>query len=186
MLPLQVKVGDEAPPEDSAAGPPELLSHRLIRETGQVKTMIWSALLLQRGANVVPCAPCVMQTFEGAPTFQFYPAFHWQLRRRVLTLFQQAARKVTFLPFSLSVIKCHTCCFLYSQCSRAKNYPGACESSHTWPEVDFSFDQRKDLASVLFNLGSVLKPAKWAKAFAVATITQFSTFPELNLISQVR
>lgn len=36
MLPLQVKVGDEAPPEDSAAGPPELFSDRLIREAGQV------------------------------------------------------------------------------------------------------------------------------------------------------
>ncbi|XP_075871878.1 cilia- and flagella-associated protein 221 isoform X2 [Nelusetta ayraudi] len=64
----RVKVGDAAPQEDSAAGPPELLSQRLIHEAGQ--------------------------TCEGAPTFQFYPAFHWQLRRRVLTLFQQAARKV--------------------------------------------------------------------------------------------
>lgn len=46
----------------------------------------------------LPTASCLWtdaQTCEGAPTFQFYPTFHWQLRRRVLMLFQQAVRKVT-------------------------------------------------------------------------------------------
>lgn len=153
MLPLQVKVGDEAPPQDSAAGPPELLSHRLVREAGQVNYHLfgrWS--LLQQGADAVPasCLRTVVQTCEGAPTFQFYPAFHWQLRRRVLTLFQQAARKVTPLPFCTR----RTYSFLYSQCSRARNHPEACESPHSWPvwaEVDFSFAQRQDLGFVLFN-----------------------------------
>ncbi|KAM7375161.1 hypothetical protein PAMA_014307 [Pampus argenteus] len=31
---------------------------------------------------------------EGAPSFQFYSSFNWELRQRVLRLFQQAARKV--------------------------------------------------------------------------------------------
>lgn len=79
------------------------------------------------------CLPTVAQTCDGAPTFQFYPTFHWQLRRRVLTCFQQAARKVTLRPFSLSVLKCSTYSFLGSQRSRARNHPGNCESSHTRP-----------------------------------------------------
>ncbi|TKS66233.1 Cilia- and flagella-associated protein 221 [Collichthys lucidus] len=31
---------------------------------------------------------------EGAPSFQIHSSFHWELRQRALTLFQQAARKV--------------------------------------------------------------------------------------------
>lgn len=46
LLPLQVKVGDAAPQEDSAAGPPELLCQRLIREAGQGKTPPPRPLLL--------------------------------------------------------------------------------------------------------------------------------------------
>lgn len=51
------------------------------------------------------CLPTFAQMCEGAPTFQFYPTFHWQLRQRVLTLFQQAARKVTLRPFSQLLVQ---------------------------------------------------------------------------------
>ncbi|XP_023251162.1 cilia- and flagella-associated protein 221 [Seriola lalandi dorsalis] len=63
-----VQRGDVRQEEDFAAGPPKLSSRRVLCEAGQ--------------------AP------EGAPTFQFYSSFHWELRRRALRLFQQAARKV--------------------------------------------------------------------------------------------
>ncbi|XP_051283316.1 cilia- and flagella-associated protein 221 [Dicentrarchus labrax] len=63
-----VKRGDVRHEEDSAAGQPKLSSRRLLCEAGQA---------------------C-----EGAPSFQLNFSFHWELRQRALTLFQQAARKV--------------------------------------------------------------------------------------------
>ncbi|XP_042261354.1 cilia- and flagella-associated protein 221 [Thunnus maccoyii] len=63
-----VKRGDVKQEEDFASGPPKLSSRRLLCEAGQ--------------------AP------EGAPSFQFYSSFHWELKQRALRLFQQAARKV--------------------------------------------------------------------------------------------
>ncbi|KAA8579571.1 hypothetical protein FQN60_006664 [Etheostoma spectabile] len=63
-----VRRGDERHEEDFAAGQPKLSSRRVLCEAGQA---------------------C-----EGAPSFQFYSSFHWELRRRALRLFQQAARKI--------------------------------------------------------------------------------------------
>ncbi|XP_070814018.1 cilia- and flagella-associated protein 221 [Chaetodon trifascialis] len=63
-----VKRGDVRPDGEFAAGPPKLSSRRVLREAGQTR--------------------------EGAPSFQFYSSFQWELRQRALTLFQQAARKV--------------------------------------------------------------------------------------------
>ncbi|KAM7365376.1 hypothetical protein PAMP_016309 [Pampus punctatissimus] len=63
-----VKKGDVKQEEDFASGRPKLSSIRVLCEAGQ--------------------AP------EGAPSFQFYSSFHWELRQRALRLFQQAARKV--------------------------------------------------------------------------------------------
>eukprot|EP00064_Thunnus_orientalis_P013408 superscaffoldBa00002176_g13447 len=63
-----VKRGDVKQEEDFASGPPKLSSRRVLCEAGQ--------------------AP------EGAPSFQFYSSFHWELKQRALRLFQQAARKV--------------------------------------------------------------------------------------------
>ncbi|XP_041822424.1 cilia- and flagella-associated protein 221 [Chelmon rostratus] len=63
-----VKRGDERPDGEFAAGQPKLSSRRVLCEAGQAR--------------------------EGAPSFQFYPSFQWELRQRAFTLFQQAARKV--------------------------------------------------------------------------------------------
>ncbi|XP_068575700.1 cilia- and flagella-associated protein 221 [Cebidichthys violaceus] len=63
-----VKRGDVPHEEVFAAGKPKLSSRRVLCEAGQA---------------------C-----EGAPSFQFYPSFQWELRRRALRLFQQAARKI--------------------------------------------------------------------------------------------
>ncbi|XP_040888487.1 cilia- and flagella-associated protein 221 [Toxotes jaculatrix] len=63
-----VKRGDLSEEEEFAAGRAKLSSRRVLCEAGQ--------------------AP------EGAPSFQFYPCFPWELRQRALRLFQQAARKV--------------------------------------------------------------------------------------------
>ncbi|XP_068446413.1 cilia- and flagella-associated protein 221 isoform X2 [Clinocottus analis] len=63
-----VKRGDRRHDEDFAAGKPKLFSRRVVCEAGQA---------------------C-----EGAPSFQVYPSFHWELRQRALRLFQQAARKI--------------------------------------------------------------------------------------------
>nr|XP_040032529.1 cilia- and flagella-associated protein 221 isoform X1 [Gasterosteus aculeatus aculeatus]XP_040032538.1 cilia- and flagella-associated protein 221 isoform X1 [Gasterosteus aculeatus aculeatus] len=63
-----VKRGDGRHEEDFAAGKPELSSKRVLCEAGQA---------------------C-----EGGPSFQFHSSFQWELRRRVLRLFQQAARKM--------------------------------------------------------------------------------------------
>ncbi|XP_075951224.1 cilia- and flagella-associated protein 221 [Anarhichas minor] len=63
-----VKRGDVPHEEDFAAGKPKLSSRRVLCEAGQA---------------------C-----EGAPSFQLYPSFQWELRRRALGLFQQAARKI--------------------------------------------------------------------------------------------
>ncbi|XP_063733661.1 cilia- and flagella-associated protein 221 isoform X2 [Eleginops maclovinus] len=62
-----VNRGDVRQEEDFAAGPPVLSSRRVLSEAGQA---------------------C-----EGAPSFQFFCSFQWELRRRALSLFQQAARK---------------------------------------------------------------------------------------------
>lgn len=40
------------------------------------------------------CVSNLFQAPEGVPAFQFYTTFQWELRRRVLRLFQQAAHKV--------------------------------------------------------------------------------------------
>ncbi|XP_034407877.1 cilia- and flagella-associated protein 221 [Cyclopterus lumpus] len=63
-----VKRGDGRHKEDFAAGKPKLSSRRVLCEAGQA---------------------C-----EGAPSFQVYPSFQWELRQRALGLFQQAARKI--------------------------------------------------------------------------------------------
>ncbi|XP_026015848.1 cilia- and flagella-associated protein 221 isoform X1 [Astatotilapia calliptera] len=63
-----VKRGAVGQEETFAAGPPKMFSRRVLCEVGQ--------------------AP------EGVPAFQFYTTFQWELRRRVLRLFQQAAHKV--------------------------------------------------------------------------------------------
>nr|XP_046238673.1 cilia- and flagella-associated protein 221 isoform X2 [Scatophagus argus] len=63
-----VKTGDASQKEDFAAGKP---------------TLSWSRVLCEAG-----------KACEGTPFFQFYSSFQWELRRRALTLFQQAARKV--------------------------------------------------------------------------------------------
>ncbi|XP_059183689.1 cilia- and flagella-associated protein 221 isoform X2 [Centropristis striata] len=63
-----VKRGDLWQEEDFAAGPPKLSSRRVLCEAVQ--------------------AP------EGAPCFQFYPSFQFELKQRALRLFQQAARKI--------------------------------------------------------------------------------------------
>ncbi|XP_038573991.1 cilia- and flagella-associated protein 221 [Micropterus salmoides] len=63
-----VKRGDVRHEEDFAAGQPKLSSRRVLCEAGQA---------------------C-----KGAPSFQFYSSFPWELRQRALRLFQQAARKV--------------------------------------------------------------------------------------------
>ncbi|XP_073318608.1 cilia- and flagella-associated protein 221 [Pagrus major] len=63
-----VKRGDVRPEEDFAAGEAKLSSRRVLCVAGQAH--------------------------EGAPSFQFYSSFQWELRQRALTLFQQAARKV--------------------------------------------------------------------------------------------
>ncbi|XP_044044430.1 cilia- and flagella-associated protein 221 isoform X2 [Siniperca chuatsi] len=63
-----VKRGDVRHEEDFAAGQPKLSSRRVLCEAGQA---------------------C-----KGAPSFQFYSSFQWELRQRALRLFQQAARKV--------------------------------------------------------------------------------------------
>ncbi|XP_035854667.1 cilia- and flagella-associated protein 221 isoform X2 [Sander lucioperca] len=63
-----VRRGDVRHEEDFAAGQPKLSSRRVLCEAGQA---------------------C-----EGAPSFQFYSSFQWELRQRALRLFQQAARKI--------------------------------------------------------------------------------------------
>ncbi|XP_067349641.1 cilia- and flagella-associated protein 221 isoform X2 [Channa argus] len=63
-----VKRGDASKEEHFAAGQPKLSSRRVLCEAGQ--------------------AP------GGAPSFQFYSSFQWELKQRALRLFQQAARKV--------------------------------------------------------------------------------------------
>ncbi|TDG96168.1 hypothetical protein EPR50_G00237020 [Perca flavescens] len=63
-----VRRGDIRHEEDFAAGQPKLSSRRVHCEAGQA---------------------C-----EGAPSFQFYSSFQWELRQRALRLFQQAARKI--------------------------------------------------------------------------------------------
>ncbi|KAL6115391.1 cfap221 [Pungitius sinensis] len=62
------KRGDGRHEEDFAAGKPELSSKRVLCEAGQA---------------------C-----EGGPSFQFHSSFQWELKRRALRLFQQAARKM--------------------------------------------------------------------------------------------
>ncbi|XP_026219419.1 cilia- and flagella-associated protein 221 [Anabas testudineus] len=64
----RVKWGDVRKEEDLAAGPPKLSSTRVLCEAGQAS--------------------------DGAPSFQFYSSFQWELKQRALRLFQQAARKV--------------------------------------------------------------------------------------------
>ncbi|KAM8722681.1 cilia- and flagella-associated protein 221 [Acanthopagrus schlegelii] len=63
-----VKRGDVRPEEDFAAGEAKLSSRRVLCEAGQAH--------------------------EGAPSFQSYSSFQWELRQRALILFQQAARKM--------------------------------------------------------------------------------------------
>ncbi|XP_034054666.1 cilia- and flagella-associated protein 221 isoform X1 [Gymnodraco acuticeps] len=87
-----VKRGDERREEGFAAGRPELSSRRLLCAAGQAS--------------------------EGAPSFQFFCSFQWDLRRRALSLFQQAARK--------TVIRCRmdrrlSC--LKKLCRTMKNSP---------------------------------------------------------------
>ncbi|MEQ2172084.1 hypothetical protein GOODEAATRI_017377 [Goodea atripinnis] len=61
---LKVEKGDE----DFALEQTKLSSRRILRDAGQDP--------------------------DGEPVFQLYTSIHWELRQRVLTLFQQAARKV--------------------------------------------------------------------------------------------
>ncbi|KAM8903558.1 cilia- and flagella-associated protein 221 isoform 2-T3 [Spinachia spinachia] len=63
-----VKRGDGRYEEDFSAGKPELSSKRVL----------------------CPAA----QATEGGPFFQFHSSFQWELKRRALRLFQQAARKM--------------------------------------------------------------------------------------------
>ncbi|KAK2856878.1 hypothetical protein Q5P01_005613 [Channa striata] len=63
-----IKRGDASKEEDFAAGQPKLSFRRVLCEAGQ--------------------------TPGGAPSFQFYSSFQWELKQRALRLFQQAARKV--------------------------------------------------------------------------------------------
>ncbi|AWO95594.1 putative primary ciliary dyskinesia protein 1 [Scophthalmus maximus] len=63
-----VKRGDVSQEEEFPAGRPKLSSSCVLLEAGQ--------------------AP------EGAPSFQLYSSFQWELKQRALRLFQQAARKV--------------------------------------------------------------------------------------------
>ncbi|XP_037617594.1 cilia- and flagella-associated protein 221 isoform X1 [Sebastes umbrosus] len=63
-----VKRGDVRDEEDFASVQPKLSSSRVLCEAGQAR--------------------------EGAPSFQFYSSFRWELRQRALRLFQQAARKI--------------------------------------------------------------------------------------------
>ncbi|XP_010767850.1 cilia- and flagella-associated protein 221-like [Notothenia coriiceps] len=89
---LQVKRGDERQEEGFAAGPPELSCRRLLCAAGQAS--------------------------EGAPSFQFFCSFQWDLRRRALSLFQQAARK--------TVIRCRMdrrLACLKKLCRTMKNSP---------------------------------------------------------------
>ncbi|KAK5891143.1 hypothetical protein CgunFtcFv8_018427 [Champsocephalus gunnari] len=87
-----VQRGDERREDGFAAGRPELSSRRLLCAAGQAG--------------------------EGAPSFQFFCSLQWDLRRRALSLFQQAARK--------TVIRCRvdrrlTC--LRELCRTMKNSP---------------------------------------------------------------
>ncbi|XP_070787047.1 cilia- and flagella-associated protein 221 [Enoplosus armatus] len=89
-----VKRGDVRHEDDFAAGQPKLSSRRVLCEAGQAH--------------------------KGAPSFQFYSSFQWELRQRALRLFQQAARKV--------VIRCRmnrrlTC--LKKLSDSVKNLPSA-------------------------------------------------------------
>ncbi|CAF94167.1 unnamed protein product [Tetraodon nigroviridis] len=59
---------DERPGEDFTAGLQKLSSHRVLFEAGQV--------------------------YEDVPTFQLYPSFQLDLKKRAIKRFQQAARKV--------------------------------------------------------------------------------------------
>ncbi|KAM4560585.1 cilia- and flagella-associated protein 221 [Odontesthes bonariensis] len=63
-----VKRGDVRLDEDFDAGRPKLSSQRVLCDAGQVP--------------------------EGVPSFQFYTDIQWELRKRALRLFQQAARRV--------------------------------------------------------------------------------------------
>ncbi|XP_049919028.1 cilia- and flagella-associated protein 221 isoform X2 [Epinephelus moara] len=63
-----VKQGGVRHEGDFAAGQPKLYSRRVLCEAGQAH--------------------------EGAPSFQFYSSFQWELKQRALKLFQQAARKM--------------------------------------------------------------------------------------------
>ncbi|TNN56071.1 Cilia- and flagella-associated protein 221 [Liparis tanakae] len=65
---FMVRSGGGRPEEDFAPEKPKLSSGRVLCDAGQA---------------------C-----EGAPSFQPYRSFQWELRRRALGLFQQAARKV--------------------------------------------------------------------------------------------
>ncbi|XP_068165730.1 cilia- and flagella-associated protein 221 [Antennarius striatus] len=64
----KVKKGEVKNEEKFVAGPPKLSSERLLRDAGEA---------------------C-----EGTPSFQIYSSFNWELKKRALKLFQQAARKV--------------------------------------------------------------------------------------------
>ncbi|XP_047432471.1 cilia- and flagella-associated protein 221 [Mugil cephalus] len=63
-----VKRGEISQEDDFTAGQTRLYVTRVLREAGQVP--------------------------EGAPSFQFYTSFQWELRQRAFGMFQQAARKV--------------------------------------------------------------------------------------------
>ncbi|KAF3706275.1 Cilia- and flagella-associated protein 221 [Channa argus] len=75
-----VKRGDASKEEHFAAGQPKLSSRRVLCEAGQ--------------------AP------GGAPSFQFYSSFQWELKQRALRLFQQAARKAhcNLVPMPVDLI----------------------------------------------------------------------------------
>ncbi|TKS66232.1 Cilia- and flagella-associated protein 221 [Collichthys lucidus] len=100
-----VKWGDVRQHQDFAAGQPKLSSRRVLCEAGQA---------------------C-----EGAPSFQIHSSFHWELRQRALTLFQQAARKVhtsEYCKVTEVVIRCRmnrrlTC--LKNLADSMKNPPSA-------------------------------------------------------------
>lgn len=61
------------------------------------------------------CPRQLFQACEGAPSFQFYSSFHFELRRRVLKLFQQAARKVRSAKSTRYMWKTHTRARAFSQ-----------------------------------------------------------------------
>lgn len=79
------------------------------RLSSNLMNFLFIVLFIRCQMSIWKSAINVFQAREGAPSFQYYSSFRWELRQRALRLFQQAARKVNTSKHCI-VTEAHTVC----------------------------------------------------------------------------